>query len=193
MRLWHSYIVGVTLQSSSAFLCETWLASALCVKAFCPWRPHEPPSPRPPTLHASRSIRTARPHAGSPGHHHRSSTNPSTTGTAVTSTPSLPATKIRPTSSSSAAPSSTATRRCLRRYKSAYPIPAAWAPSAFTQLAVQPLDAHFATVTGNFHLERTAAGGGNADGYFLLVVENTPAGWKIIRDSTTVNPPLHNQ
>ena len=58
----------------------------------------------------------------------------------------------------------------------------------FADLEVQPLDEHFATVTGNFHLERTAAGGGNADGYFLLVVEKTPAGWKIVRDSTTVPP-----
>ena len=58
----------------------------------------------------------------------------------------------------------------------------------FANLEVQPLDAHFATVTGNFHLERTAAGGGNSDGYFLLVVEKTPVGWKIVRDSTTVPP-----
>ena len=77
----------------------------------------------------------------------------------------------------------------LARYKSAYPAPAAMGVLSFTQLSVQPLDARFATVTGNFHLERTAAGGGNADGYFLLVVESTPAGWKIIRDSTTVIPP----
>jgi ketosteroid isomerase-like protein len=59
---------------------------------------------------------------------------------------------------------------------------------SFTGLEVQPLDANFATVTGNFHLERTAAGGGNADGYFLLVMEKTPAGWKIVRDDTTVPP-----
>jgi hypothetical protein len=59
---------------------------------------------------------------------------------------------------------------------------------SFANLEVQPLDEHFATVTGNFHLERTAAGGGNADGYFLLVVEKTPDGWKIVRDSTTVPP-----
>jgi ketosteroid isomerase-like protein len=58
----------------------------------------------------------------------------------------------------------------------------------FTNLEVQPLDANFATVTGNFHLERTAAGGGNADGYFLLVFEKTPGGWKIVRDATTVAP-----
>jgi uncharacterized protein (TIGR02246 family) len=59
---------------------------------------------------------------------------------------------------------------------------------SFTELEVQPLDEHFATVTGNYHLERTAAGGGNADGYFLLVVEKTPGGWKIVRDATTNLP-----
>jgi hypothetical protein len=58
----------------------------------------------------------------------------------------------------------------------------------FTGLEVQPLDEHFATATGNFHLERTAAGGGNADGHFLLVLEKTPDGWKIVRDDTTSQP-----
>jgi len=78
----------------------------------------------------------------------------------------------------------------LARYKSAYPTPAAMGTLSFAQLEVQPLDEHFATVTGNFHLERTAASGGNADGYFLLVVEHTLAGWKIVRDATTVPTPL---
>lgn len=55
----------------------------------------------------------------------------------------------------------------------------------FTQLEVQPLDEHFATVTGRFYLERTRAGGGDASGYFLLVLEKTPSGWKIICDDTT--------
>ncbi len=77
----------------------------------------------------------------------------------------------------------------LARYKAAYPTPAAMGTLSFRQLAVQPLDAHFATVTGNFHLERTAARGGNANGYFLLVIERTPTGWKIIRDATTALPP----
>jgi ketosteroid isomerase-like protein len=58
----------------------------------------------------------------------------------------------------------------------------------FSELEVQPLDERFATVTGHFHLERTAAGGGNADGHFLLVFEKTPDGWKIVRDDTTVPP-----
>jgi len=58
----------------------------------------------------------------------------------------------------------------------------------YTGLEVQPLDERFATVTGRFHLERTAAGGGNADGFYLLVMEKTPEGWKIVRDDTTVLP-----
>jgi ketosteroid isomerase-like protein len=56
----------------------------------------------------------------------------------------------------------------------------------FSELEVQPLDEHFATVTGHFHLERTAAGGGDSDGHFLLVFEKTQDGWKVVRDDTTV-------
>jgi ketosteroid isomerase-like protein len=77
----------------------------------------------------------------------------------------------------------------LAGYRKSFPTRAAMGKLAFTNLEVQPLDEHFATVTGRFHLERTAAGGGNAGGFFLLVVEKTPAGWKIIRDDTTGDPP----
>ena len=61
---------------------------------------------------------------------------------------------------------------------------------SFTGLDVQPLDERFATVTGTFHLERTAAGGGNSEGHFMLVVEKTPDGWKIVRDDTTTHFPM---
>ena len=74
-------------------------------------------------------------------------------------------------------------------YKSVYGTPEKMGMLSFSVLETQPLDANFATVTGHFHLERTAAGGGNADGYFLLVVEHTPAGWKIVRDDSTSLPP----
>jgi hypothetical protein len=37
-------------------------------------------------------------------------------------------------------------------------------------------------------VQRAAAAGGNADGYFLLVLEQTSAGWKIVRDDTTALP-----
>ena len=76
----------------------------------------------------------------------------------------------------------------LASYKAGYPTREKMGTLSFSQLATQPLDDHFATVTGHFHLERTAAGGGNADGYFLLVMEHTPEGWKIVRDDTTALP-----
>jgi ketosteroid isomerase-like protein len=76
----------------------------------------------------------------------------------------------------------------LDSYRKGYPTKEKMGVLSFTGLEVQPLDARFATVTGNFHLERTSDGGGNADGYFLLVFEKTPGGWKIVRDDTTVPP-----
>ncbi len=71
-------------------------------------------------------------------------------------------------------------------YKAHYPTRESMGVLSFSQLEVQPLDERLATVTGQFHLVRTTAGGGNANGYFLLVVEKTAAGWKIVRDDTTV-------
>jgi hypothetical protein len=76
----------------------------------------------------------------------------------------------------------------LDKYREHYSTKEKMGTLSFTALEVQPLDERFATVTGNFHLERTAAGGGNADGYFLLVCEKTPAGWKIVRDDSTSLP-----
>jgi ketosteroid isomerase-like protein len=73
----------------------------------------------------------------------------------------------------------------LATYKKSYPTRDAMGTLSFSRLETQPLDASFATVTGRFHLERTSAVGGNADGYFLLVVEKTSSGWKIVRDDTT--------
>ena len=77
----------------------------------------------------------------------------------------------------------------LERYHKGYPTPAAMGTLSFTHLEPVLLDARFATATGNFHLERSPAGGGNADGIFSLVFEKTPAGWKIIRDHTTAFTP----
>jgi uncharacterized protein (TIGR02246 family) len=73
----------------------------------------------------------------------------------------------------------------LAHYKAGYPTKARMGTLSFRQVEVQPLDERFATVTGHFHLDRDATAGGNADGYFLLVVEKTDKGWKIIRDDTT--------
>ncbi len=73
----------------------------------------------------------------------------------------------------------------LAGYKAHYPTRAAMGTLTFSQLEVQPLDEHFATTTGHFHLQRSAAGGGDANGYFLLVLEKTAQGWKIVRDDTS--------
>ena len=76
----------------------------------------------------------------------------------------------------------------VARYKKVYGSKVKMGALSFSDLEVQPLDAKFATVTGKFHLERSADGGGNADGYYLLVAEKTKDGWKIIRDSSTSSP-----
>ena len=76
----------------------------------------------------------------------------------------------------------------LASYQTGYSTRAKMGTLSFSDLQVQPLDDRFATTTGHFHLERTAEGGGNADGYFLLVLEKTPDGWKIVRDDTTALP-----
>jgi ketosteroid isomerase-like protein len=77
----------------------------------------------------------------------------------------------------------------LAGYKTRYASREAMGTLTFTNLDVHPLDARIATTTGNFHLTRSQKGGGNADGYFLLVLEKTSAGWKIICDDTTAAPP----
>lgn len=76
----------------------------------------------------------------------------------------------------------------LAGYKAHYPTRESMGTLSFSGLMVQPLDDRFATTTGHFHLERTAKGGGNAEGFFLLVLEKTPGGWKIVRDDTTSLP-----
>ena len=77
----------------------------------------------------------------------------------------------------------------LAAYKAHYATREAMGTLTFSGLEVQPLDEHFATATGHFHLQRTPKGGGDADGYFLLVLENTSKGWKIVRDDTTAAVP----
>jgi ketosteroid isomerase-like protein len=76
----------------------------------------------------------------------------------------------------------------LQRYREHYPNRAAQGTLSFSDLEVRRLDDQFSTVTGHFHLIRSADGGGNQNGYFLLVVEKTPAGWKIVRDATSSLP-----
>ena len=73
----------------------------------------------------------------------------------------------------------------LAGYKARYPTREAMGTLSFKGLEVQALDERFATATGKFRLQRSAKVGGEAQGHFLLVLEKTPSGWKIVRDDTT--------
>jgi uncharacterized protein (TIGR02246 family) len=71
------------------------------------------------------------------------------------------------------------------RYKKLYTTPAAMGKLTFAHLAIRVLDSNYATATGNFHLQRTSAGGGNADGIFSLLLKKEAQGWKIILDHSS--------
>lgn len=73
----------------------------------------------------------------------------------------------------------------LARYRQAYTDKEKMGQLTFSDLEVHPLDAHFATVTGRYHLARSADGGGDAEGIFSLIFEKTSDGWKIILDHTS--------
>lgn len=73
----------------------------------------------------------------------------------------------------------------VEEYKRDYPSKAAMGTLAYSDLEVHPLDENFAIVLGKYHLERSRKDGGNAEGLFSLVVENTDNGWKIVLDHTT--------
>lgn len=73
----------------------------------------------------------------------------------------------------------------LAAYHHDYPTKESMGTLAFSDLEVHPLGNDFAVCLGRFHLERSKKNGGNADGLFSLVLEKTPAGWKIVLDHTT--------
>ena len=73
----------------------------------------------------------------------------------------------------------------LERYKKGFPTPEKMGTLNFTDVEVRLLGSEYASIIGRFHLVRTAAGGGNADGIFNLVFRKTADGWKIILDHTS--------
>jgi ketosteroid isomerase-like protein len=73
----------------------------------------------------------------------------------------------------------------LDEYKHDYPSKAAMGTLTYSDLEVHPLDENFAIVLGKYRLERSKKDGGNAEGLFSLVFENTDNGWKIVLDHTT--------
>jgi len=73
----------------------------------------------------------------------------------------------------------------LERYRRAYPTRESMGKLTFSNVDVRTLAPGVALVTGEFHLERTVAGGGNAAGHYTLILRKTPSGWKIIHDHTS--------
>ena len=73
----------------------------------------------------------------------------------------------------------------LERYRTNYTDKEKMGQLTFSDLEVHPLDAHFAAVTGRYHLARSATAGGDAQGIFSLVFKKTSAGWKIVLDHTS--------
>ena len=71
------------------------------------------------------------------------------------------------------------------RYKKAYATPAAMGKLTFSHLAIRILDSGYAIATGNFHLERNAAGGGNADGIFSLLLRKESQAGKLFWTTAT--------
>ena len=64
----------------------------------------------------------------------------------------------------------------LATYKRVYSTPEKRGTLSYSHLEVHLLDAHYATLVGNCHLDRLAAGGGPYDCIYSLVFEKTPDG-----------------
>ena len=76
-------------------------------------------------------------------------------------------------------------KQVLARYKRRYSTREKMGVLNYSGLEVKMLGPGYASVLGRFHLTRTAAGGGNADGVFTLLFHKTPQGWKVILDHTS--------
>ena len=80
-------------------------------------------------------------------------------------------------------------KRVLENYLTRYSTKDQMGRLTFSNLEVRPLGQEHALVLGNFHLERSAAGGGNADGIFTLTFERKQGAWKVIADHTSASTP----
>jgi len=76
-------------------------------------------------------------------------------------------------------------RGVLERYRRSYPTREKMGALAFADLEVTMLGREYASVIGRFHLERTAAGGGESKGIFTLLLRKSAEGWRITLDHTT--------
>jgi len=77
----------------------------------------------------------------------------------------------------------------LARYQRKYPTPEAMGHLTFSNLTVHRLHKDVATLTADWHLDRTAAAGGPVGGYFSLVLHRQNGAWKIVLDHTSQTIP----
>lgn len=75
--------------------------------------------------------------------------------------------------------------KVLARYRKVYPTPGAMGKLTFSNLDVREIGEHVAIATGNWHLNRTPKDGGDAGGYFSLVLKDVDDDWQIVLDHTT--------
>ena len=73
----------------------------------------------------------------------------------------------------------------LDRYRRNYPTREAMGTLAFSNVEVRSLTGDLALVTGEYRLKRSAAGGGDAQGRYTLLLRKRGAAWKIIHDHSS--------
>ena len=73
----------------------------------------------------------------------------------------------------------------LGRYQKTYSNKEQMGQLSLANIDVNLLDPDVAVVTGQYHLVRNAAGGGEAGGVFSLVFQKGADGWKIVLDHTS--------
>jgi ketosteroid isomerase-like protein len=75
--------------------------------------------------------------------------------------------------------------KVLARYQQRYPTREKMGQLRFSDLEVRMLNGTTATATGRFHLTRSKEAGGDATGWFTLILLHTKDGWKIVHDHTS--------
>ena len=73
-------------------------------------------------------------------------------------------------------------------YQKRYATPEAMGRLTFSNLAIHMLEKNVATLTADWHLDRTPVAGGPVGGYFSLVLHKQSGTWKIALDHTTALP-----
>jgi uncharacterized protein (TIGR02246 family) len=72
-----------------------------------------------------------------------------------------------------------------QRYRQSYPTADAMGHLTFTDLKIKKIGGKEAIVTGAYHLQRGAQGGGDKSGIFSLVLKREGGTWHIVLDHTS--------